>query len=90
MPVGATDYRARLRGPGTQDVLAMILRGLAVPGGRQASPDDPTLDPEGARAVKDLFGGTAIPEPQRTLRPDEQAAIADRKAREAYGRMVGY
>jgi hypothetical protein len=88
MPVGRVDYRERLRGPGTQDVLGMILRGMA--GGSGASADV-ALDPEGAQAVKDMFGGgstSAAPAP-RPLRPDEQAAIADRKAREAYQRIVG-
>jgi hypothetical protein len=87
MPTGRVDYRERLRGPGSKDVLGMILRGITMPGGRQAAPDDPSLDPEGATALKEMFGGTAT---ERPLRPDEQAAIADRKAREAYQRIVGY
>lgn len=56
MPVGRVDYRERLRGPGTQDVLGMILRGIAMPGGRQAAPEDP-VDPETGALVKEMFGG---------------------------------
>ena len=84
MPVGTVDYRERLRGPGTQDVLGMILRGMA---GGSAPSAEPTLDPEGQQALKDMFGGTSTPAP-RQLRPDEQAANADRRAREVHRQIT--
>jgi hypothetical protein len=87
MPVGRVDYRARLAGPGTQDVLGMILRGIAMPGGRQAAPDDP-VDPETGALIKEMFGTAPAPE-RRPLRPDEQAALVDRKAREVHRKIVG-
>jgi hypothetical protein len=87
MPTGRVDYRARLAGPGTQDVLGMILRGIA--GGSGAS-EDVALDPEGAQALREMFGGTVpAPEAPRPLRPDEQAAVVDRYAREVYRKIVG-
>ena len=85
MPVGSVDYRARLRGPGTQDAIGFMLRLLSMPG----KPDAAPVDPETGRALQGALG---IPPaaPKLELRPDEIAAEADRKAREAYQRMLGY
>lgn len=87
MPVGTTDYRARLRGPGSQDVIGFMLRMLTMPGGQQA-PDATPADPATGKALQEVFGIPAA-EPKRESRPDEKAAEVDLKAREAHRKLLG-